>query len=140
MRKYIIASHGELAKGMKDTLQLFDRDLKNVEVVTAYMEKTTDIETQIQTALSEIQQDDQCIIFTDLYGGSVNQKIALSTQKMENVFVIAGFNLPIILESVLSTEPISQAYINNLLKKGREGLQQVCLEQKVDNDDQDFFE
>lgn len=140
MKKYIIASHGELAKGMKDTLQLFDRDLKNVEVITAYMDKKVDIETQILSALSKVHQDDQCLIFTDLYGGSVNQKIALNTKKLGNIFVIAGFNLPIILEAVLSTEPISQTYINSLLKKGREGLQQVRLEQKVDNDDQDFFE
>ena len=90
---------------------------------------------------AEITEDYHVLVFTDLFGGSVNQQITLRAAKFKNVFIIAGFNLPVVLEALLSAEPITEKFVDQLLQSGRASLQKVKLPQapKGDASDDDFF-
>ena len=69
MNRIIIASHGKLAEGMKNTVEFFGGN--NVD----YLEQTM-TDTGFEKKVIELfhkYKDDNVIVFTDLYGGSVNQ-------------------------------------------------------------------
>ena len=65
--------------------------------------------------------------FTDLFGGSVNQKFVIAAQNKTNIFVVAGMNLPVILEIILSPDNFDRDVIDSLIANGRTAMQQVYL-------------
>ena len=58
------------------------------------------------TFLQSLGAEEQAIILTDLYGGSVNQKIVqeVMTTKPDNVFIISNANLAIALSLIFLKE------------------------------------
>jgi len=141
VNKFLIASHANFATGAKSTIELFAGESKNVTYIAAYNEENVSLENQLDDFFAEITEDDHVLVFTDLFGGSVNQQITLRAAKFKNVFIIAGFNLPVVLEALLSAEPITEKFVDQLLQSGRASLQKVKLPQapKEDASDDDFF-
>ena len=102
MKKFLFATHGTLAAGAKSTLELLVGNVADITCLTAYVNPDDNVDEQLKAYFSEISDEDQVIVCTDLMGGSVNQKIVPYAQK-KNVFLIAGFNLPLLLEELLDS-------------------------------------
>ncbi|WP_431769472.1 PTS sugar transporter subunit IIA, partial [Streptococcus oralis] len=68
--------------------------------MSAYIDNFPSIEEQIESFIENIQEGDEVIIFTDLYGGSVNQKFLEVSKNFNNFYVVAGFNVAIIIELI----------------------------------------
>jgi fructoselysine/glucoselysine PTS system EIIA component len=101
MRKFLIATHGNFASGIKSSLDIITGNTDNLSVIDAYTGENKSIESEINDVLEKIGNTDELIIFTDLMGGSVtNQIINFALRK--NVYIISGFNLPLLLEIVLA--------------------------------------
>lgn len=139
MNQFIVASHGNLAKGLADTLTLFTSGMDNVTYISAYTEGNADLDEQIDNALAKVGPDDAALIFTDLKGGSVNQQLSIRTADRANIYIIAGFNLPLVMEAILSTEPITQAFVDRLIVTGQQAIQQIVVQPVTDDDDADFL-
>lgn len=101
MRKFLIAAHGTLPAGMQSSLEIIMGSLENVFLIQAYVGENKSLKEEIDFVLEHINADDELIVFTDLMGGSVTNQILQYTLK-ENVFIISGFNLPLLLEILLA--------------------------------------
>ncbi|WP_367885063.1 PTS sugar transporter subunit IIA [Lactiplantibacillus plantarum] len=139
MNKFLIASHGELAKGIQSTVELFAGKNNAISYISAYTAADEDLSIQLTNFVSSVSASDTAIIFTDLYGGSVNQKITVMAAGKTNFHIISGFNLPVVLETVLYTGKINTDFINCVVEKGRQNLKVVDLQPATD-DDVDFFD
>ena len=126
MKKFVVASHAKLATGFQSTIELFAGSDHDITYISAYVDDV-DLDMEVQTFISSLADDDQAVIFTDMFGGSVNQKFVIAAQNKPNVFVVAGMNLPVILEIILSSEPYTTAVIDRLIDSGRMAMQQVYL-------------
>lgn len=113
MRKLLIASHGKLASGFKSSLKLFVSDSSTIKTIDAYAdEDNKDYTKDIEDFIDSIGSDDEGIIFTDIPGGSVNQRVfqmCYGTKK--NIFIITGTNLPAILGVLLHPAAINNKEI-----------------------------
>jgi len=140
MRRIVVASHGSMAEGMKNTIELFAGQNENVSYISAYTKKNDDLDETIDKLFSSFSNDDKVIIFTDLMGGSVNQRLTVKAKNNPNIYIIYGFNLPIVIEAILSKEEVTKDYIQKLVQVGKDSLGVVDLEDsKTDNDNEDFF-
>ena len=125
MKKIVIASHAKMAKGIQSTLELFIGSDLDVTYMSAYVEDEPAIEEQIETFFSELKEEDQAVIFTDMFGGSVNQKMVTASQNRENVFIIAGFNLPVVIEVIYGVEVYTRENLKQLVENGKNAMQLV---------------
>jgi fructoselysine and glucoselysine-specific PTS system IIA component len=105
MRKFLIAAHGTLPEGIQSSLEIIMGSLENVFLIQAYVGENKSLKEEIDSVLEHINNHDELIVFTDLMGGSVTNQILQYALK-ENVFIISGFNLPLLLE-VLLADPSS---------------------------------
>ena len=126
MKKFMVASHARLATGYQSTIDLFAGSDHQITYVSAYVDEV-DLDQEVTNFISSISDDDQAVIFTDLFGGSVNQKFVIATQNKINIFVVAGMNLPVILEIILSPDHFTRDVIDSLIANGRTAMQQVYL-------------
>lgn len=125
MKKIVIASHAKMAKGIQSTLELFIGSDLDVTYMSAYVDDEPAIEEQIETFFNQLKDEDQAVIFTDMFGGSVNQKMVTASQERENVFIIAGLNLPVVIEVIYGVEVYTHENLKQLVENGKNAMQLV---------------
>jgi fructoselysine and glucoselysine-specific PTS system IIA component len=110
MRKFLIASHGTLASGIKSSLEIIVGNTENLFLIEAYVSENKSIEDEVNAILDKIGDEDELIIFTDLLGGSVNNQMIRCALK-DNIHIVSGFNLPLIVEIILSDPEVAAAEV-----------------------------
>jgi fructoselysine/glucoselysine PTS system EIIA component len=117
MRKFLIATHGTFASGIKSSLDIIIGSLDNVFLIQAYTGENKSIQDEVDAVLQQINKDDELIVFTDLMGGSITNQILQFALK-DNVYIISGVNLPLLLDVMLAdsntpVEEVIEAGISN---------------------------
>lgn len=137
-KKILIASHGKLAEGIQSSLNILADKGSDVEVINAYI-TDEDYTPKIVNFIESIGENEQGIIFTDLFGGSVNQKALTEVlnSKKENIFIISNANLAIVLSILFSMEEeLTEESIQNSIDEAKVTLVQTKLSSE---DEDDFF-
>jgi len=125
MRKFLIASHGTFATGIKSSLEIIAGTCNQVFTIDAYVREEITIEEEMDAVLSQLTEEDELIIFTDLVGGSVTNRILIKSQQ-SNIHLVAGLNLPLLIEVVLSELEIPIAEVlETALTNAREQILDV---------------
>jgi mannose PTS system EIIA component len=141
-KKFLIASHGKLAAGLQSSLEILANKGKDVEIINAYLTEE-DYTPKITAFTTSVQADEQGVIFTDLFGGSVNQKVVnqVLADEKKNIFVISNTNLAIVLSLLLSPEDtFTIESISAAIRDGQVTLVSLALPtDKADEDLNAFF-
>ena len=103
MVKIMLASHGNLAAGMLSSAEMVFGKQDNVSVICAYVDGEDDVSTRIKGFIDSIAPDDSWIIFTDLFGGSVNNEFMKYISNPQ-IRLIAGMNLALVITAMSISE------------------------------------
>ena len=95
MKQILIATHGKMASGICYTAELIVGKMAEITTIDAYVTPEDNVEKKFEEYFAQ-HENDRIFVFTDLMGGSVNQKLLGYSQK-ENVTLITGTNLPVSL-------------------------------------------
>lgn len=134
MLRIFLSSHGHFASGLKSSLDILIGNSDVVTVFDAYIDEKT-VQEQLELFYEKTKEDDQILLLSDLYGGSVNQVMATYLDR-PNTTLVAGVNLAFVLE-VATKEKISEEELEIIIKQSRNALKQVKLEEI--GDEEDFF-
>lgn len=118
--KYICASHGNMASGVKSTVEMFLGKQDDVYAIDAYVEKRDFIQ-EFLCILESFDSGEEVVVFTDVFSGSVNQMIS-NYLETYNIKVLAGFNLPLIMEIIMRKAPLSDEDINKVVEQAKEQM------------------
>ncbi len=135
--KILVASHGTFASGLKSSVDILLGKSDNLTVIDAFIDQTN-YEDKLDEFFKSIPDSEQVIMLSDLYGGSVNQKMNLKLAERSNTFLVAGINLAFLLALSLNTEPITEETLKQLVKESREALRIVEVKSKS-AEEEDFF-
>lgn len=120
----ILVSHRHLADEMKAVMEHVVGPQENVETVSIF--PADDMEqrrTEIQEKIAKVDSGDGVIVLTDMFGGTPSN-LAISMMTQDNVEVLAGMNLPMLIklaqvrsnqklkEAALSAQEAGKKYIN----------------------------
>lgn len=134
-RSYLIATHGKFASGLQNSLNILTGSGDNVQVIDAYV-TDDDYTPDVQQFIQEISEDSQGIVFTDLYGGSVNQKIAaeIMTSGKDNIILVSNSNLAIILSIMFheNTGMLSKEEVLAAIQESQVQLVSTTIEEEDD--------
>lgn len=128
----VLASHGNLAEGMLNSVQLLAGPQKNISTVT--LKPGNNIEVFAQKLSDEIKkhisQNKQVLVLTDMFGGSPTNSALIALQNLD-FKCITGMNLPMVLEAVLDQNQNYDfnKYLNKVKEAGNHGI--IDLNQKV---------
>lgn len=92
MKKVLVASHGHLASGIRSSIEILTGMADMVEAVDCYVDDS-DFTPRIQAFIDSVGPEDEAIIFTDIYGGSVFQKVVLMEPEKRGIVHVTGMNL-----------------------------------------------
>lgn len=136
-RKYLIATHGYFANGLQSSLDILADKGKEVTVINAYVDDQ-DYLPQIERFFDTVAENQQAFIFTDLFGGSVNQNIArlLAERQQANITLISNVNLAIILSIMFSSQDyLDKDCIQAMIDESAVNMVNLA----ANNQEEDFF-
>lgn len=126
MNQIVLASHGGLADGARDTLDMIVGDVSNVHTISLARDDKDQIEDRALALIDSFDPSDAVYVLTDMLGSSVNNQMVSLQAKRPEVTVISGMNLPLILEIALSEEPLSEAALAEVIERSRAGIQNIA--------------
>ena len=139
MRKILIASHGRVASGVKSAVGILLGDGSMMEAVDCYLDEE-DFSPRIEKFIQSVKPEDEAVIFTDLVGGSVCNKVMTLRPEEHGVIHVSGFNLIAVLGCCLSDEPLTEAVVDEILSTASVQMKRVVVEPDIPTaDDDDFF-
>ena len=100
----VVVSHGKLSEQLVAAASLILGEAKDVKAVTFMArESLEDLRKKTSEAANEFTSDG-CLIFTDIMGGSATN-VSIEIMKSRNdVYVVTGVNLPMLLDAINSRE------------------------------------
>ena len=99
MNRIILASHGGLSAGMKDTVQMILGELPNLYALATLRD---------ETELEDFAAEDAVYIVTDVMGGSVNNEMLTLLPEYPAVHLICGMNASLVLTLASNDEALTQ--------------------------------
>lgn len=137
-RKIVLASHGKFASGISSSLELICGSNEHVESVDCYLYKNFDLNKTVKDIMNT-HINDELIVITDLFGGSVNNEF-LQYINQPNFYLIAGLNLPFLIELVTRVEHDIDTFslIYQSLINAKESIQFCNDSYKKDLEEEDF--
>lgn len=138
----IIATHGKMSDGIKDAAELIIGGTDKIEILNLFHgDDVSELGNQLTDAINKVDEGNGTIIFADLFGASpYNQSMLainnLPADKKDNVYVITGVNLPMIL--VALTQNMVGASIEDAVAAIlEEAGNSMVVWPSNDNDDED---
>lgn len=138
MNSFLIITHSTLAEGFYNSTKFLSGLTTNVKFIDAYIDES-DWTKEAEEIISSQDKDKELIVLTDIYGGSVNQKMTLMLAKYHFI-LITGVNLPLVLSLVLETQPLTKEKCKNLVEEARKQLQIIePIKSDSNETDSDFL-
>ena len=109
MRQYIIASHAHFATGIKESVELLSGARDNVHDLSMFVDDRMDVAEEAQKLLAGMSADDDVVVCTDLFGGSVNNEFTKIVQTRPRTYLVTNMNLPL-LPILLVLHPSSKHF------------------------------
>lgn len=125
MKQILIATHGKMASGIKYTAELIVGQTAEITTIDAYVTPDDNVEEKLSKYFKE-HDGERIIVFTDLMGGSVNQKM-MGYAKQDNVTLITGTNLPVLMQVMLADDDVTEEEIQDYIEDAREELQMINI-------------
>lgn len=114
-----------MASGIRYTAELIVGKMAEITTIDAYVTPEDNVEKKFEEYFAQ-HENDRIFVFTDLMGGSVNQKLLGYSQK-ENVTLITGTNLPVLMQVMMADDDVTEDEIREFIDDAREELQVVDL-------------
>ncbi len=114
----VFVSHGKLADGLVDAMQMITGEQEAVRAVG--FEETEEVEclmSNVDQAIQEVDQGDGVLILVDLFGATpfnASARLVLSRPE-KKLEVVTGMNLPMILELVVGRQGLTLAEAADLV-------------------------
>ncbi|MGU8596184.1 PTS sugar transporter subunit IIA [Clostridium perfringens] len=122
----LVATHGEMAKGLFDAIDMICGTQEKFSIVS--LKRGQDAESfseELGEKINELNSDEGVVVLVDLLGATPMNQSALNLYKSDKVEVITGVNLPMVVTATMERDYFSD--IKELVEKIKnDGKDSVC--------------
>lgn len=140
----ILVTHGKLAEGLKDSVNMIIGEYSNLTTVSFNPgESIESLEDKLSKVLDD-ERTEKALIFVDVFAASpfnASMKAYNSLEDSKEIGVITGVNLPMVMEALLSSESDDlDGLVKSLIEGGRESIQDALasLNNNIDDSEDDY--
>jgi len=124
----LVVSHGALAEGLVDAMQMITGPQEQVAALgLAESEAPENLIDRIEEAIDTLDDGDGVLIMVDLYGATpFNSSSRLFMESDKQIEIVTGVNLPMLVEIVISREGQNLTdLVNHAYQSGMEGIKML---------------
>ena len=113
----VVVTHGQLSTELLNATEMIVGELPSFTAVSiGWHDETSDARDVITQAIARVQQDKGVLLLTDMFGGTPS-KWAMTFLGQDNVEVLTGVNLPMLIALAGRSE---QANLLDVAREARE--------------------
>ncbi|WP_294451453.1 PTS sugar transporter subunit IIA [uncultured Gemmiger sp.] len=124
--KIFLSSHGRFASGIRSSCEILMGPSDNLTVFDAYLDDTS-VQQHLDAFYETVGTEDQVLLCSDLYGGSVNQAMYTYLGR-PNTRLVAGVNMSFMMNILAEEDGLSDERLDEILQESREYLRRVELD------------
>lgn len=122
----LVATHGDFANGIMQSLAMVAGQQENIAAVTLQpSDGPDDLRGRMEKAIAGFENQDEVLILVDLWGGTpFNQSNKIISGHEDKWAIVAGLNLPMLIDAVFArfTMESAQEIAAQLCTTGRDGV------------------
>ena len=131
---FILTGHGQFAPGLASAIAMVAGDQPAFTVVPFEGDQAASYGEDLRAAITAMREEcDGVLVFTDLLGGTPFNQSMMIAQDVDNVEVLTGTNLPMVIE-LLFLELGEQA-----VTVGQTGITAQTVASVADSEEEDIF-
>ncbi|HJA30006.1 MAG TPA: PTS sugar transporter subunit IIA [Candidatus Olsenella pullicola] len=137
---YILTGHGHFSTGLKSAVDMIAGPQDNFEAVPFEEEKAGEYAGTIKAAIEAMREKcDGVLVFVDLVGGTPFNQSMMVSASVDNVQIVAGTNLPMLIDLMMARTPESQLsdLVAEAVEVGKEGVTHLELSNAATDDEDD---
>ena len=127
MVKFFLSTHGHMASGLKSSVDILLGDSSCLTAFDAYVDERS-LEDQLNAFYETVAPEDQVILLSDMFGGSVNSMMYLFLNR-PNTMLVTGVNLALVIGLIVGKDSLTRESVEELVRQGREAVRIVDLEE-----------
>lgn len=135
-RILILASHHNMAAGLRDSLNFVSGGEQETVALAAYVDNKP-VDAAVKELMSGLSDEDEAVILTDMTAGSVNQQFFPYISR-PHTHLVSGMNLP--LAFTIAMEPqdeyITADRMREIVEESRAEMK-YCNDLAAEEDDED---
>ena len=135
---FILTGHGHFSTGLKSALDMIAGPQEAFEIVTFTEDAAGAYGENLRAAVKDMREKtDGVLIFCDLMGGTPFNQSMMITAEQDNVSVVAGTNLPMLIDIVMARTEDStvEDLVAEAVEVGKEGVCHMSLAASAGMDD-----
>lgn len=131
MKKLVLATHGDMAKGLKSSLEIIHGSVEDIIAINAFTDDCPNLEAVVDELLEQYSDED-LVVLTDIFFGGVNQVfMRAKAKKHRNFPLLTGVNLPMAMELACMIGESVEDELEEIERMSRECIQIVKLEKLI---------
>lgn len=137
MKHFILTGHARISEGIASAVELILG--KKILYFNAYVDNSDKpFYESIKKEIESIDKNDEIIIFTDIFGGSVNNEM-MQLLSLPNIHLISGMNLGLVIQFLMTDDdtPIEEN-INQYIESAKNNI--IYCNNLVKNQNSDCIE
>lgn len=127
MRKIILVGHGNFAEGIYSGIKLIAGEQDNISLYKFENDKEA-LKHNINQEVSNYSEEIYC--FADLAGGTPFNVCSEIAHTKNNVHVIGGVNLPLLLSAIFNSSDDNESFLNSVMHEGKESIKLFEVKKK----------
>lgn len=105
MYNILVVSHSTLCKGLNDAVMMIMGTDSKVEYLGLDEDGVEKFHQSLKEKLDNLKKDrEEILILADLFGGSPFNRSLMEATQNENIKIITGVNLPMLMEAVINKD------------------------------------
>ncbi len=135
---YILTGHGQFSTGLKSAVDMIATPQENFEAVPFTEEAAGTYGDTLKAAIAAMREKtDGVVVFVDLVGGTPFNQSMIASSTIDNVKVVAGTNLPMLIDIMMARTDSSTTdeLVAEAVEVGKEGVATMALEAGTDDED-----
>ncbi len=124
----VVTTHGPLAYGLIESLRFFSGDMSCISSVVLNNQDSPELfQRHLEEAVKSVDQNQGVVILTDILGGTPFNQSMMLALKRNDVKVITGVNLMMLIEAVLSRSTVTDldAFASRIVHTAKESISDV---------------
>ena len=103
----VVASHGSLASGMLDALELLSGEHEAIQAIGLQRGDSPDtFVSNVEDAINAVDEGEGVLVLVDLFGGTPSNAVAQLLER-DDLNAVAGVNLPMLLSVVFARDEMN---------------------------------
>ena len=136
MRKFVLVSHGSLAQGVKNSVEMISGKQDNLYSFCMQEGESPAILKEKISNFLEQNKKGEIVFVSDFPGGSVNTML-MNFLDCDNVFLVSGMNSMLVLNLLLSQAKIDVC-LDKAIEAGKATIKRIEIVEEDQEDD--FFD